>query len=61
MLTIKVILGLCMGLLVQAETDKLNVLKALSNDQVIYPINLMAFDQLICLLILIVGLDWRQN
>ena len=46
MLAIKAILGLCMALCVQAETDKLNVIRALSNDQVIYPINLTAFDQL---------------
>ena len=46
MLAIKVILGLCMALLVQAETDKLKVIRALSNDQVIYSINLTAFDQL---------------
>ena len=30
MLAIKVILGLCLALLVQAETDKLNVIRALS-------------------------------
>ena len=46
MLAIKVILGLCMALLVQAETEELNVIRALSNDQVIYLINLTAFDQL---------------
>ena len=46
MLAIKVILGLCVALLVQAETEKLNVIRALSNDQVIYPIDLTAFDQL---------------
>jgi hypothetical protein len=44
MLAIKVILGLCMALCVQAETGKLNVIRALPNDHVIYPINLMAFD-----------------
>ena len=46
MLAIKVILGLCMALLVQAETEKLNVIRALSNDQVSYPINLTEIDQL---------------
>jgi hypothetical protein len=34
-LAIKVILGLCMALRALAETDKLNVIRALSNDQVI--------------------------
>ena len=46
MLAIKVIFGLCMALLVQAETEKLNVIRALSNDQVSYPINLTEIDQL---------------
>ena len=41
MLAIKVILGLCMTLHVLAETDKLNVIRALSNDQVINAINFM--------------------
>ena len=61
MLAFKVILGLCMVLLVQAETDKLNVIRALSNDQVIYPINLTEIDQLNYFKNLIEGFDWRQS
>jgi hypothetical protein len=43
MLKIKVILGLCVALCVQAETDKLNVIRTLPNDHVIYKIYLMEF------------------
>ena len=45
MLAIKVILGLCMALHVLAETDKLNAIRTLSNDQVIYEINYIEFDR----------------
>ena len=44
MLAIKVIFGLCIVLHVLAEADKLNVIRALSNDQVVDTINVMAFD-----------------
>jgi hypothetical protein len=59
MLAIRAILGLCMALHVLAETDKLNVIRALSNDQVINAINLIASDRLF-LKIRISGFDWRQ-